>query len=78
MTVSEYLSKRGQRKAARQARVEAHWHAKWAAAATPAARALIAWDQARATVRRLPPGDQASAWQALGDDLARWSANYSR
>jgi hypothetical protein len=51
------------------------WAAKRAAAQYPYQRALIAWDEQRASIKDLPLAEQDAAWQRLADYLSRFDAN---
>ncbi len=54
----------------RQARNKAtFWNAKYEAAPTPHAKALVAWDHVRATVAAVPPDRRDEAWQQVKDHL---------
>lgn len=51
--------------------VELHWANKAAAAKTPRAQAVVAWDRLRREVSQLPEGEQQAAWRDITAVLAQ-------
>jgi hypothetical protein len=61
---------RPRRRLTRKARAAAYWADRMAAAPTPAARAVVAWDHVRTRITDLPDDAQEQAWNEVVECLA--------